>query len=258
MQETHPLGYGLFRSYEPKVDDEGLAGPGWFEAGPVTAAFISLHDSSPADPPTRVRILFSDDGLFVGAECGEPDPAGMRTLVPAGHETGSLEIEGAALKYEFWKDDHFVLSVDPTHEAGDYYNFIVTAGGYARAGLMNYGYAEQVHANCRKADRADVEWHRRAAVAGDAWYAFYSVPWSSLGLSGPPEPAVVGFNALRYRGRPEGTTTSWTRVVSSHGPAAIDFGDLHLGDAKVFMPVADFRSPVFDHNTLKVTLEAPG
>ena len=50
---------------------------------------------------------------------------------------------------------------------------------------------------------------------------------------------------------------SWARIVSAHMPSATDLGDCYLGEARVTMPVADFGSPVFDRNTLKVTLEAP-
>ncbi len=281
MQETHPLGYGLFRSQEPagfrmlnrsavaerideipSVDDDSLATADWFAAPSAPPGgwtpLRNLHDCEAGDPPTEIRVLSSADGIFVGARCIDPDIAGIRKLVPADHETGSLDIEGAALKYEFWKDDNFTVSIDPTHEGGEYHNFVLTAGGYTRPGIIHSAYAEQIHPSVQKADASDAEWSYRAVIKDDAWYAFVSISWKSLGLAGVPEPAVIGMNLMRYRGRPQDTHMSWARLAGRQLPVATDFGDCYLGDPAVIMPAVDFGAPVFDHNTAKVKLDAPG
>jgi len=283
MQGAHPLGYGMFRSQEPagfrmlnrsgvaervdalpSVDDDSLASAEWFAGAPEGGGWTplrNLHDCEPGDPPTELRVLCSEEGLFVGARCIDPDTSGIRTLIPAENETGSIEVEGAALKYEFWKDDHFVVSIDPTHEASEYCNFILTASGYARPGLIKATYAEQVYATVGKAEGLDAEWHRRAVIKDDAWYAFISVPWKSMGLDappGPPAPAVIGLNLMRHRGRPMATHMSWARIVGPQLAPATDFGDCYLGEARVTAPVVDFGSPVFDRNTVTVTLETRG
>lgn len=278
MQATHPLGHLSFRSFEPSgflmlsrsgvaeradvlppVDDPALEDPAWFTSEPVRqhwCGFLTLEDATTADPPTQLRLLWSDEGLFIGARCVEPAPSTMRTLIPADHSTGSIEIEGIPQPYDCNKDDHLRITIDPTHRGETYYEFLLTAAGYARARRRQYVYREHVLAECELDEPADVTWQHRVVVADDAWHACFRLPWSALGLEGPPEPGVVGFNAVRMRSEPEMTHTSWTRVVSPWAAAATDFGDCHLAPARVFMPTVEFGHPVFDWNELALTLTA--
>ncbi len=278
VQENHPSGLMFFRGSEPagfrfhnrsavarsvtmlpEMTDPDLADATWFGASDgAWDAFIDLHHGQPADPSTQLRVLFNKRGLFVAARCVEPTPTAIRSLVSADSPDGRVNVEGKQLPYSAIKDDHFVLFLDPTHEAQTYYRFLVTAGGYSQARCLRCSYAEQIHPVCHENEVVDVVWHRRAVMCDDAWYAFISVPWQSVGLAGPPRPTIIGFNALRHRSHPEGTFSAWARVSSPQTPVATDFGDVSIGDVSLFVPVVDFGEPTFDWNRLGLRLQNMG
>lgn len=125
----------------------------------------------------------------------------------------------------------------------------------------------------RYGDQNDPRWHRQARGSGGAWDTAWggawtdrpgsqwagngpndnggnidfgwantlSIPWSTLGLSGPPDGATLGM-ALRLYDRDDrppagaGTTQAWPEGASGASPAT--WGELHLGLAARPAPFA--------------------
>lgn len=253
----------------PNLDDlAGLAAPAWFEHAKAFGDFVDLWGNVRESLSTKVRVVYDGGGLFVGVRMEEPRPKQMRGLVPAGHPEPRLKIEGVPLGYPPERDDNVQIAIDPAHSGRQYFQFLVTNTGYAHVRAKEYAYNESVQPRAEGGELQQVAtakiveagWAHRAVVAPNgeaAWYAFFSIPWTSLGLDGPPGHSPVGFQALRTRSAPELTHESWTVVGDPDFMVAMDFGDLYLKPPAVTLDAVDFGRPVLGRNELKLLLGAP-
>lgn len=69
----HPKGYVCYRAPSPITIDGSLADPAW-EAAPWTDDFGDIEGDKRPKPPlrTRVKMLYDDEALYIGAELEEP------------------------------------------------------------------------------------------------------------------------------------------------------------------------------------------
>ena len=111
---TDPNGYVCVRADSPIVVDGDLSDPAWRNAG-VSDAFCDISGEGFPSPlyATRVRMLWDDDFLYIGAELEEPDLQGSIA--------GRDEV--------IWKDNDFEVFLDPDGDGRNYYEIETNALG---------------------------------------------------------------------------------------------------------------------------------
>jgi hypothetical protein len=237
----------------PQIDAAGeMANAAWFRSAAIDG-FTHKHDGSPALPRTSMRILASDEGLWVGARLEEPTPERMKRMVAKDSTTGALSIPGAPIAYEAWKDDHLEIALDVAHRHLEHARFFLTCAGYAEAWHEGYAYEESIHAQCSLSKRLDAAWRHATVVGNDAWYAFMRIPWATIGVDAKPETAI-GFSARRMRAVERLCRSAWTPMAAPHAMVALDFGELHLTEAPAVVNAIDIGRPVLDANVLQLEL----
>lgn len=112
--EWNPRGYECRRASEPPVPDGRLDEPDWLAAG-WSERFVDIEGPSRPEPrfETRMKMLWDDECLYVGAEMTEP------------HVWGTLTRRDAVV----YHDNDFEVFIDPDGDTHEYYELEVNALG---------------------------------------------------------------------------------------------------------------------------------
>jgi len=200
-----------------------------WQGAPPSPPFVDIRggDAPPPRFETRVRLLWDDEALYVGAEMEEP------------HLQSSLTERDAHI----WQEDNdFEVFLDPDHDTHDYVELEVNAfgtewdllldkpyrdGGRARDDFDLVGLETAVHLDGTVNDPRDVD---------QGWSVELRIPHSALaevaGVRVPPRPGDVwrvNFSRVEWPFRVEGD-----RYVKS-APLPPD-PDAHPEDNWVFSP----------------------
>ncbi len=222
---------------EPALTGD-LSSAVWEQAATFTD-FVALTSGDPVEVQTTVRLLASDDALYIGVICHEP-------------EMDKLMADLTGRDAQLWGDDAVDLMIAPS--GGVFmYHFIVNPNGSLWDGL---------HGAANFGGDVDLEGIEvEAARGGDRWSAELRVPFAALGAIAQPG-EVWGFNVGRERkaGRSEisswAVTDSFTEVATLGamrftGPGAPEqFTSISRGGAS-----AAFNE--FGHNSFDVEVAAP-
>ena len=182
--------------HPPDIDGEIVAGQ-WAGAAQVTG-FINISTGRVAAPPSVAWLGFDADGLYVAVRCFLPRGSSPRAAM-----TG----RDAAV----WQDDSVELYLNPADRPS--FQGIVSAAG--------------VMWDRRGAEPAwDGEWRAAARILDDRYEVEMAVPWSDLGLAGPPE--ELRFNLCRNVTVPDAQWTALAWTGDKYGTEA-RFGTLRLG-----------------------------
>ena len=178
-------------STAPKVDGN-LAEPVWQQAAPVTEFYRFLYKPFIVSPmKTTLRIGHTDQALYLGLQCYEPDMSKIRAAITQRDDQN------------IWKDDNLEIYIDPGSTGYSYFKLYTNPLG--------------TRSDLRVLDGAnyDVNWSpdqwrvvtRRLA---DRWEAEIEIPWSAL--EAKPAPGDVWTFALirmsYTSGKLAGATTS--------------------------------------------------
>jgi len=199
------------RSATPPVLDGRLEEAAW--RGAASLNLLAADGSGPPPNRTTARVLAASDGLYVGFQCPEDEP---ETLRARANRRDARDVR---------RDDSVEIWVDPTARGESSLRFVASVTG------------AQYDARYER-ERGDAGWNGgwtvRTRRTAEGWTAEIRIPWSDLGLAGPPPPGTkMGFNALRREnepvpGRPgrfRGVSCQW--AVTFAGNAAADrFGTL--------------------------------
>lgn len=106
MRAITPEGYVCNRAATPVKIDGSIDDPAW-KAAPWTKDFVDIEGAKRPNPrfKTRVKMLWNDDYLFVGAEIEEP------------HVWGTLGFHDQVMFYE----NDFEMFIDPNGDNHEYY-----------------------------------------------------------------------------------------------------------------------------------------
>lgn len=118
-----------------------------------------------------MRLLYSQDKLYLGVKCSE---SSMATLVAEAKTHDSA----------VWNDDCIEFFLDPRHDHEHYYQFAVNTIG-AQYDAVGFDWMW----NC--------QWQSAAFRNKDAWYVEAAVPFAAFEL--PTPGTVMGFNLNRER-----------------------------------------------------------
>lgn len=153
--------------------DEGV----WAQA----ALIEDLHQVFPQEyvaptEPTRVRVFYTDNALYVGATMVESDPARI---------TDRVLRQGQSLD----SDDVFTVILDPYLDRRNGYRFEVNPNGVRWEGLFQN--ISEVEGNWEGI------WEARAERTEEGWSAEIRIPFQSLSFN--PDSSSWGLNFSRIR-----------------------------------------------------------
>jgi hypothetical protein len=180
----HPRGYVCVRAAAPLTIDGRLDEDEWSRA-PWTDDFVDIEGDVRPRPAlrTRVKMLWDDEFLYIGADLAEP------------HLWATLTEHDSVI----FRDNDFELFVDPNGDNHEYYEFEINAlntgwdlllpipykdGGHAVDGWEIRGLKTAVHLDGTLNDASDVD---------RGWSVELAVPWKALGeLARQPAPPHEG------------------------------------------------------------------
>jgi hypothetical protein len=126
--------------------------------------------------PTRVRVFYTQDALYVGAQMVEADP---------GQITDRVLRQGQSLDV----DDVFAVILDPYLDRRNGYRFEVNPNGVRWEGLFQN--IIEVESNW------DGIWEARAQRNDDGWAAEIRIPFQSLSFNPDSSSWGINFNRIR-------------------------------------------------------------
>ncbi len=176
--------YTAHRLPGPPVLDGFPESESWRHAADAGGTFWILGKNEPAERQTRFRMGYTDEALFIGVVCKEPQIGLIQAAEP----------DGGAL----WGEDSVELYVYPP--GAEPLQFIVNAVG-------------------SRWSQVDSTWEAAAAKGPDYWSIEVRMPWQTLGIEAAPSEGqpwrfTVGRN-VRTRWAPARNTV-WTRMEGSY------------------------------------------
>ena len=170
-RQTEPRSYACYRTATPIQVDGRLEDAAWARA-PWTTDFVDIEGESKPKPRfrTRVKMLWDDNYLYIGAELEEP------------------EVKATLVKHDsvIFHDNDFEVFVKPLPETESYYEFEINA--------LNTGWDLYLNRPYRKGGRADNSWDiaglktavevqgslNRAGDVDKGWTVEIAYPWAAF------------------------------------------------------------------------------
>jgi hypothetical protein len=167
----HPRGYVCYRAAKPPVIDGKLDDPAW-QAVPWSEPFVDIEGDAKPKPPlrTRMKMLWDDTCLFIGAELEEP------------HVWATIKQHDAVI----FQDNDFEVFIDPDGDSHAYGELEINAlnttwdllltmpykdNGLAINGWEIAGLKTAVHVNGTLNDPSNKD---------KAWSVEIAIPWAAL------------------------------------------------------------------------------
>jgi hypothetical protein len=140
-----------------RLDDET-----WRSAVPVTDFHIVRPDygRTPAHP-TRVRVLFDDDNLYIAAEM----------LLPEGRRV--LRVRDLRREFDWGDNENFSVTVGPLGDRRTAYQFSTTPYGSQRD-VQAFDGGDEENSNW------DALWRVRTQITDSSWTAEFAIPWATM------------------------------------------------------------------------------
>jgi hypothetical protein len=162
------------------VIDGNLSKPFWQGISPLEPFVLIGSPGTQAKGQTVARAAYDTKALYIALRCEEPNPAHL--------ETEKLPPNDAAI----FKGNVGEVFVNVTRNDSTYLHFAVNSAGSHWAGSH---YKD-------KADPLNKPWERAVRIEQNAWTVEIAIPWSTLGISGPPLPPSTLPPANMYVPRP--------------------------------------------------------
>jgi hypothetical protein len=162
--ETNPLPTGPLVVYAARrtgeITIDGLPSETAWQGAEACTAFVQRvpFEGTPASQRTEVRVLYDDEGLYIGASMRDAAPDSiLARLARRDASTAS---------------DRFAVYLDPYHDHRSGYYFMVNAAGTLFDGTLS---------NDNDDDKAwDGVWRGRARVGEEGWSVEMKIPWTQL------------------------------------------------------------------------------
>lgn len=158
--------------------DGQLVEDAWNRA-PVADRFVQGTPTEGASPaqPTRVRFLFDDEALYVGAHMTEPDPSVIRDRLVRRDQDGQY--------------DYFSVVIDPELDRQTGYLFRVGVGGNERDAFLFNDMEEDVD--------FDAVWASDVGRDATGWSVEFRIPLSQIQYEASNSLQTWGINFKRCR-----------------------------------------------------------
>lgn len=161
----------------------------WKEATPVSISHeIEPNDQAPAPVNTEVRVLYSEDYLYVGFDSEDPNPGKIRASITDRDES--------------FQDDFVGLFLDPFSNNQQVYEFFVNPLGIQMDGIRS-GNNEDMN--------FDALWYSEGAISDSGYTAAMKIPFKSLNF---PRQDIQNWSAQFIRNYPRNSRyqMAWTDV----------------------------------------------
>jgi hypothetical protein len=146
---------------EPRIDGT-LDDAAWAAAPIVTDFHIVRPDyQRDAKHPTRVRLLYDAEHLYVAAEMSLPE--GRR----------SIRVRDLRREFDFSENENFSVTIGPLGDRRTSYQFSVTPYG-AQRDVQAFDGGDANNENW------DALWRVRTQISDSSWTAEFAIPWATM------------------------------------------------------------------------------
>jgi len=152
------------RAAGPIVLDGALDEAAWSEA-PVASGFIQNdpHEGAPATFDTEVRVVYTDDALYLGVFARDADAS-------------KIVVNDLKKDYDKEASDGFRVLLDTFHDGRNGYEFFTNPRG-AKWDAQVAGEGRDINTNW------DAIWDVKTRITSDGWYAEIWIPFRTLKFS---------------------------------------------------------------------------
>lgn len=146
------------RALSPPRIDGLLDDSCWWNA-PLAADFITTRPDpgKPSVLPTRIRVLYDDDALYIGAHLVDPSPDSIQVTLSRRDVIGNA--------------DWFGVLISPYRDGTNAFAFYLTAAGVQLDGKYTDFSEDRVW---------DAVWESAVRVGEGGWYAEMAIPYAAL------------------------------------------------------------------------------
>ena len=231
IERTEPDGFPCveaIRSEKPVIASELPGSSAWL-ASPWAGGFRTIGDR-PAIAETAFKAFHDDRALTVACMGAERNPAAIKADRRIGIDARiGDDVWNTVVGAEHWSrvDDSFVLCIQPDELKEPFFMFSVNARG-VRIGERRRFESSPLP---RSEWLYETDWHASTKVDPDGWTVLFSIPFSTLGVSGPT-PTAWRLTVHRFIRNEELDPHSWaypglgiTRQYYDHS----HFGRLRFG-----------------------------
>lgn len=162
----------------PTLDGDVLNDPAWAQAAPITGFTQEQpNEGEPVSERTEVRVIFTNDTLYIGAVMYDSDPSGI-IISDARRDAPMDDTDSFQMIFDTYRDrqNGFVFGTNP---AGVEYDGQVTnegegGGGLGPGQMQSSGSGRGFNINW------DAAWVVRTNVAEHGWSAEFAIPFRTL------------------------------------------------------------------------------
>jgi hypothetical protein len=162
----------------PTLDGDVLNDPAWANAAPLTGFTQEQpNEGEPVSERTEVRIIFTNDTLYIGAVLYDSDPSGI-VITDARRDSPLDDTDSFQMIVDTYRDrqNGFVFGTNP---AGVEYDGQVTNEGQGGGGL-GPGQMQQGGSGAGFNINWDAAWVVRTKVGEHGWSAEFAIPFRTL------------------------------------------------------------------------------
>src|SRR5918993_2895859 len=162
----------------PAIDGDVLGDPAWANATPITGFTQEQpHEGQPVSERTEVRVLFTNDTLYIGAVMHDSDPSGI-VISDARRDSPLDDTDSFQIIVDTYRDrqNGFVFGTNP---AGVEYDGQVTNEGQGGGGL-GFGQMQSGGSGSGFNINWDGAWTVRSKISEHGWSAEFAIPFRTL------------------------------------------------------------------------------
>ena len=162
----------------PAIDGDILNDPAWAQATPITGFTQEQpNEGEPVSERTEVRIIFTNDTLYIGAILYDSDPSGI-IVSDARRDAPLDDTDSFQMIFDTYRDrqNGFVFGTNP---AAIEYDGQVTNEGQGGGGL-GFGQMQSGGSGAGFNINWDAAWTVRTRIGEHGWSAEFAIPFRTL------------------------------------------------------------------------------
>ena len=162
----------------PTLDGDVIGDPAWAAAVPITGFTQEQpNEGEPVSERTEVRIIFTNDTLYIGAVMFDSDPSGI-VVSDARRDADMDDTDSFQMILDTYRDrqNGFVFGTNP---AGVEYDGQVTNEGQGGGGL-GFGMRQSGGSGSGFNINWDAAWTVRTRITDQGWSAEFAIPFRTL------------------------------------------------------------------------------
>ncbi len=174
-QDPRPQVSAVRVSEGPQIDGDVLQDSAW-QGIPASSGFMQTtpDDGEPASEKTEIRVVYTNDTLYIGIVCFDRDPSGI-IISDTRRDSSLTETDSIQIILDTYRDEQsgFVFGTNP---AGIEYDGQVTKEG-AGGG---FGSRQQGGSGGGFNLNWDGSWEVRALIDENGWSAEFAIPFTTI------------------------------------------------------------------------------